>query len=236
MIKKLNGNSTILGICIALGLAIIGFSIALSIKYFRDFGRYVEVKGSAEQVVKANQGSWQIGFTASGNDLKSIYTSINSQQQIVISFLEKQGFSGSSITKQPVSIYDNHSSGYSNNNAAHYTANAGISITSSDVDKLASSVQLTNQLVESGVIINNNGVNYQYTDLNKIKASILDQALSNAKVSAEQFAKNSKSELGKIRSASQGVVTITSTDPSLSDSATIDKKVRVVTTVKFFLK
>jgi hypothetical protein len=65
---------------------------------------------------------------------------------------------------------------------------------------------------------------------------MLDEALANAKVSATQFAQNSQSSLGKIKNATQGLFTITSPDSNMSDAASIDKKVRVVTTVQFFLE
>lgn len=223
---------------LALGIAVSGVSIACSIRYFRNFDRFVEVKGLAERSVIADQSSWQIGFTASGNNLKDIYNSVDKQQQLVTNFLIKQGFSSAEIVKQPISVVDNYANSYggSNTKLSQYSANAGIVVTSKDIAKVSGGVQQTNQLVESGVIINNNNVVYQYTSLNQIKASMLNEALSNAKVAAGQFAQKSSSSLGKIKSASQGLFTISAEDSTSNDNASINKKVRVVTTVQFFLK
>lgn len=223
---------------LALGIAISGWFIANSVKYFRNFDRYVEVKGSAEQIVKSDRASWQIGLTVAGDNLKDIYNSINNQQQIVTQFLVANGFNGVDIEKQPVSIVDNYANAYSSNNTklAKYTANTGINVATNDVDKVTHAVQLTSQLIESGVVLNSNNVTYSYIGLNTIKAKMLDDALANAKVSAEQFAKNSNSDLGKIKLASQGLFTITAPDQNMGDANSINKKVRVVTTVQFFLK
>lgn len=223
---------------LAAGIAVSGISIGESIKYFRNFDRFVEVKGLAERYVKADQASWQIGFTASGNDLKDIYQSIDNEQQIVTGFLVQQGFSASEITKQPISVIDNYANAYGGGNVklSHYNANAGIIVTSKAIDKVEKSVQQTNKLIEQGVLLNNNNVAYSYTGLNDIKASMLNDALSNAKIAADEFAKKSNSKLDKIKSASQGLFTITGDNNMQSDSNSINKKVRVVTTVQFFLR
>ena len=65
-------GSLLLAIGIFLSALVLGFSI----KYVRDFDRFVEVKGLAEQIVKSNQASWNISFSASGNNMKQVYIDI----------------------------------------------------------------------------------------------------------------------------------------------------------------
>ncbi len=229
-------NPAIPASLIAIGIILSGVFLGDSIKYFKNFDRYVEVKGLSERVVKADEANWQISVASSGNDLKSIYATINSQQQIITDFLTKEGFAVSDIQKQPISITDNQANAYNTNKSiVKYSATAGVTITTSNVDRVTQAVQDTNQLVASGVLLTNNNVSYSYQGLNNIKASMLNDALSNASVAGMQFAKQSDSALGKIRNASQGLFSITAADGSSSDSS-INKKVRVVTTVQFFLK
>ena len=45
---------------------------------------------------------------------------------------------------------------------------------------------------------------YEYTDLNRIKPKMIEEATQNARTSAEKFAKDSESTLGKIKDAYQG--------------------------------
>lgn len=227
-----------ISLIIAIGISLSGFFIGNSIKYFKNFDRYVEVKGLAETSVKSNQANWQIGFTASGHDLKDIYNTIDNQQEAISGFLLSQGFTINEIQKQPVSITDNYANAYSNNSKlAKYSANAGITVITKNPDKVTNAVQLTNKLVESGVVLNNNSVSYSFTELNNIKTSMLNVALSNAKIAAQQFATESQSHLGKIKNATQGLFTISSMDGNNNnDTSSIYKKVRVVTTVQFFLQ
>jgi hypothetical protein len=43
-----------------------------SIENYRKFGRFVEVKGLDEKIVKANVANWELNFTVVGDDLKKI--------------------------------------------------------------------------------------------------------------------------------------------------------------------
>ena len=75
-------------------------------------------------------------------------------------------------------------------------------------------------------------VDYLFTGLNDLKPDMIAEATRNARQAAEQFANDSESKLGKIRSASQGQFSIEDRDaytPYL-------KKVRVVTSVVYYLK
>lgn len=77
---------------------------------------------------------------------------------------------------------------------------------------------------------------YIYTDLNSIKKDMLDKATLNARDAAQSFAKVAKADLGGIRQAQQGVFSITSASGNSEyDESSVMKKVRVVTSIQFFL-
>jgi hypothetical protein len=69
---------------------------------------------------------------------------------------------------------------------------------------------------------------------------MLTRAASSAREAAETFAKNSNSSIGKIRKASQGSFSISAVNSNqndpYSDESSILKKVRVVTSIDFFIK
>jgi hypothetical protein len=87
-------------------------------------------------------------------------------------------------------------------------------------------------LIDMGIVINNNYASYEFTGLNNIKPQMIENATKNARAAAEKFAKDSESKLGKIRNASQGVFSIDYRDENTPHI----KKVRVVTTVDFALE
>lgn len=226
---------------LSLGILGAGYSVGNAITHFKDFDRYVDVKGLDEKMVKSNQASWQINFTSSSNDLKQIYNNVSKSQNDIIQFLTSQGFKETEIQKQGISITDNLANSYSqhNTNQPRYTATSGILILTSNVDLVGSAAQKTESLVELGVVMTSSNVRYSYTDLNSIKPEMLTHATESAKESAQIFAKNSHSKLGSIKNASQGLFTITAPDggnAGYDDGSSMMKKVRVVTTVQFFIQ
>lgn len=81
---------------------------------------------------------------------------------------------------------------------------------------------------------------YTFTGLNSIKPEMVALATRDARASAEQFAKDSGTSVGAIKSATQGYFEINARDGDSGGgwgvSDTPYKKVRVVTTVNFFLR
>ena len=68
--------------------------------------------------------------------------------------------------------------------------------------------------------------------LNTVKPAMVEEATKNAREEAQKFAADSGSHIGKIKSANQGQFSIT----DANQSTPYEKKVRVVTTVTYFLK
>ena len=68
--------------------------------------------------------------------------------------------------------------------------------------------------------------------INAIKPAMIEEATVNARRAAEQFAKDSNSQVGTIRHATQGAVEVNDRDSSSPHR----KIVRIVTTVDYFLQ
>jgi hypothetical protein len=104
------------------------------------------------------------------------------------------------------------------------------------------------QLVQKGIVLNSNpgqGLAYKFTGLNAIKPDMITEATRNARAAADRFAADSGSKVGSIRQANQGTFSISSADQGgdsgeggeggyMSDTS-IMKKVRVVTSVEYYL-
>jgi hypothetical protein len=79
---------------------------------------------------------------------------------------------------------------------------------------------------------------YSFTKLNDVKPPMIAAATKNAREGAEQFAKDSGASVGDIKTASQGYFSIIPRDGDSSGataSASPYQKVRVVTTIDFYL-
>lgn len=231
-------SRVIAALVLACGVAAGGYFVGNGIKFFRNFDRSVEVKGLAEQNVKSDLATWSISFSVSGDNLKDLYQQISLNQKAVSKFLLSNNFAESSFQLGTISVSDNWANQYGGNNdkLPHYQISNSVSVTTPDVDLVAKVSQNAGELVSQGVIVGNNSISYFYNNLNNIKATMLDSATQNAKLAAETFAKNTQSQVGKIKSASQGVFTIASPDGSnIGDTSNINKKVRVVTSIQFFI-
>ena len=134
-------------------------------------------------------------------------------------------------------IIDLKAERYGNTQAENYRYNVTtvITVTSEKVDLVRGLISEQGELLKRGIAITSGeyryNVQYEYTDLNKIKPQMIEEATKNAREAAEKFAKDSDSELGKIRYANQGQFSINDRDANTP----YIKKVRVVTTVDYSL-
>lgn len=234
-----NRTLVIASIVLSCGIFFTGAKLAQSIKNFHNFDKYVEVKGLDEKIVKSTQASWQISFSVSADDLEKTYQKVSEAQKIMAQFLLNSGFQENEIERLPITVTDNRSDPYiaqTNPTITRYKAIAGVSIVTNQVDLVAQTSQNTSTLIQQGILVTNSTVRYAYTELNSIKNAMLDTATQNAREAGKSFAKIAKSNLGTIRKAQQGLFTISSAGavPEYDDSSMM-KKVRVVTSIQFFL-
>ena len=123
-----------------------------------------------------------------------------------------------------------------------YKATRIIRITVSDVEKASSmSNNIDLDLIGKNLSSEIN-CDYKFPELNSIKPALIAESTKNARLSGEQFANDSKSKLGKIKTASQGQISIVGTyyyDEEQTSSAPKEpylQKARVVSTIVFFLE
>ena len=222
---------------LAAGIALGGYFVGHALSMRQLFYRYVSVKGLAEKIVQADEADWQVSFSYAADNLANVYQKIAKSQATLKDFLRKKGFAEDEIEVKPVEITDNQSTGYNQNvKAKRYNGNESIIVHSNNVDLVKNTIQNIGDLVKRGVIINNTTVQYHFTQLNTIKPAMLTLATDNAEQAAKIFAQISHSKLGGIKRASQGLFTIQSARGNTYDESSIMKKVRVVTTVEYFLR
>jgi hypothetical protein len=116
-----------------------------------------------------------------------------------------------------------------------YVAEATVMLRSGRIDDVRRAMQRSGELVKQGVALIRSyeqNTQYFYTNLDKIKPEMIAEATTDARRAAEQFAKDSGSRVGAIRNAQQGFFTVEDRDPFSPEF----KKIRVVTTVQYFLE
>jgi len=204
--------------------------------------RTVTVKGLAEQNVKADLAIWNIRFQAANDNLSTAKQQVEDQQKTIIAFLMQSGFTSEQIIVQGLTMQDAYADSYRDKSTipARYTLSQTLTVRTDQVDLVSATYPKIGDLVSKGVTFNTygNGVSYLFTGLNAIKPLMLKNATQNAKQAAEEFARNSDSKVGKIRSANQGVFSILAREdvPDQSEREQIHKKIRVVSTVEYYLE
>jgi hypothetical protein len=229
--------SAVLGLLLLLGLLGMGYFISNSLLTMKAMERSVEVKGLAEREVKADTAIWPITFNVADNDLVKLSTTVNNKNSQVLAFLESKGFRAEELSINAPSIIDKLAREYDTNNPLgfRYSAASTVTVYTNQVDKVREARTQLADLGKLGIAVGTDnmgvGVQYLYSQLNSIKPEMIEEATKNARQTAEKFAKDSSSQLGKIKRASQGTFSIDDRD---SGTAFI-KRVRVVSTVEYYL-
>lgn len=222
---------------VALGLVALGLAVKAGIDNFSYRDRIVAVRGLAEKEVTANKVTWPIVCKEVGNDLTEIYSRITTTNAVVVKFLTTNGVEPDEIIVNAPDIVDVKADRYGNSQLPYrYIVTSVVVVTSADVDKVNGLIKRQTELLKDGVAITegdyNNRIIYDYTDLNSVKPEMIAEATKNAREAADQFAADSRSRLGKIKTASQGQFSIDDRDPYTPWL----KKVRVVTTIVYYLE
>ena len=236
----MENNKIIPAILIALGITAGGFFPGYYYHKTKADARSVTVKGLAEKDVTADMGIWNIQFTVNGNDLTIARKQIGTQADEIVKFLTAQKFDNSEISVGRIETNDLMANPYRDNTAAEtsrFILTQTITVRSDKVQNIADAMSLSNELIGKGIVFSNQSASYFFTKLNDIKPEMLKSATENAKDAALEFARNSGSHVGKIKSANQGVFSILAADdPNAYEASQINKKVRVVSTVEYLLE
>lgn len=229
---------------IAVGLAGAGWLGGQALIESRQPIRTVTVKGLSERPVKADLAFWPIKFVATGPTLEDARAELERADALVRRFLIDQGFPEDSMRVQNILVED-RLAGYNASNTpdlARFVLTEEFLVTSNDVEAIAEAARNVGEMLRLGVVFSsdnyNAGPSYIFTGLNDLKTDMLAEATLRAREAAEEFAREAGAQVGTIQTANQGVFEILAEVeiPDQRSEKQIDKKVRVVTTITYFLE
>lgn len=221
---------------VAAGLVMGGFLLGDGLRRAKMADRSVTVRGLAERDVKADLATWTIAYSATGSDLASVRGEIDASTDALRAYFRGMGFPDDAL--RPIGAGVNQ---YLNNGINTITITQRMQLRTNDIARAERAVASQFDLVRRGVTMQEgSGMVYSFTGLNAIKPAMVAEATTDARNAAEQFAKDSGTGVGGIKSATQGYFSIEARDGDqggggfgVADSPY--KKVRVVTTVDFYL-
>lgn len=223
---------------LAAAIVVAGLALRSGMVAVKDRDRKVSVKGLAEKEVMADKVIWPLVYQEVGNDPNQMYSIIESKNAAIVSFLKAGGVNEAEISVNPPAITDRKAYDYGENNiASRYKATSVITVNSNNVDKIRALMNRQGELMKQGIPIiyeeyGDNRIVYEFTGLNDIKPAMVEEATKNARATAQKFAEDSNSKVGKISHASQGQFSIYDRDANTP----YIKNVRVVITMDYLLE
>lgn len=239
-----NGLSFASALAVALGLAVAGIFVGQGFVKGRAADRFVTVKGVSERDVKADVALWPLNFVSTDDDLGTAQAKSEEAKKTILEFLDKQGIESSEVELQRLEVTDVLANPYRSGPAGNrYIITQTLMVRSADIDLIQAASQKVGELVEAGIVLSTThgpggGPTFLFTRLSELKPDMIAEATANARKAAEQFAADSGSQLAGIRRANQGVFVILPRDraPGIMEEGQLNKTVRVVSTIDYYLK
>ncbi len=246
-------KSIILSFSLMIGLIVLGFFIYKGLKTFSDKDRVVTVKGLAEMDMTATSANIALRFSFSGDNLQDVIKKTDIKKNSIVEYLSNNGYNKNDIKLNNISVNDRETY-YETEwvggkqvkvKIDRYTIYQSMSIKSIDIkttEDKASQIELD---LISKDLTSNVTTYYYFPDLNSIKPQLIAESTKNARLAGEQFANDSQATLGKIKTASQGQISIAGQrhyyDEEESGASNKPKEsyiqtARVVSTIVFFLE
>jgi len=239
-------KSIILGLSIIIGLFLLGHYIFKGFKTFSDKDRVVTVKGLAEMNMKATSSSVGLNFSFSGDSLKQIIEQTENKKKKVIKYLKSIGYNNVEINNININDREQYYKMQWENGVQikvkinRYTISQSLSVKLEEVETTEDkSAKIKLYLISKDLTCNINTF-YNFPELNSIKPQLIAESTKNARIAGEQFANDSEAQLGKIKTASQGQISIAGKyyyeESSDIPSEPYLQKARVVSRIVFFLE
>ena len=207
-------------------------SLLRSSQVFSTGTRTVTVKGLAEKIVDADRKRLRFTIRRTGNDLEQLRKHFSNDLKETGAALAGLGYAQSEIFQSNALVTDRSNDEYVSMDSieiGRYTGSVTRTVIVTSPKELP--VKLLDSLSMKGIGIDNISAYYEFTGLTSVKPQLIEEATKNARASAEKFAKDSGSRVGKIKTANQGQITVEEADESTPQK----KKIRVVSTVVYFL-
>jgi hypothetical protein len=239
----------IVAFILACGLALSGYLLSFTIYRSQVANDTVSVKGLAEKEVQADWAQVDVYFTreellskqeydTTGHHkiIAKLYRQIDSDRKIIENSFRSLGFLKTEISD--IELYPD-SKDFRGEDGKHtdtkITVRGKLTIESKQVFAIQKLDSAMSNLMSKGITVATGQEKYHFSKLNDIKPEMIRKAMAAARVAAKELAGNTGVKLGRIKSANQGRFSIVDKGEDYGDTDRIDKKVRVVTEIKFYL-
>lgn len=198
----------------AIAIIISSMFLANAYKTRGDRNGNISVTGLGEIDFESDQAIWTGRFEASSVNLIDAFAKIKEQRTKVENYLLGKGVKQQEIQFEQVSTYERDKSVYNDQGKyvgsvfSKFELSQRVVVDSEDLDLVASVSREISELLKEGVQITSDNPDYFYSKLDELKLNLIEKASENGRIRAEQIAKNSKSNIARLKDARLGVFQI----------------------------
>jgi hypothetical protein len=220
---------------IIVGIAIIvtAFILGKAFKNRNENLDSISVIGLGTKDFVSDEILWSGSFTTNSIDIKTAYNKIISDQKIVQYFFVSKGFKSSEFSFGAVNFQkkfkeirkENPENTYQNQYEQvfdGYEATQTISFSAKKNPVMMKRIEAvsskTSELINSGIELSSNSIQYTYSDLPSLKQSLIEKATQDASERANKIVNTANGSIGKLKTASMGVFQITGQGSTEDDS------------------
>jgi len=237
-----NFGISFFGLCLAVGLLGAGYFGSQTIVNGHKAVNLATVKGLAERVAPADTANWTVSYAATVRDVtqpstEMLFTDAEAQRDAIVTVLREAGFEDAEITATPLKYRSNENRDYEGvYQDTTYIVSGDVSLRTQRLEAVDAAYFAMSDLPRKGFPIELQPPQFLFTTLNTIKPDMLREATENARIAADEFAKDAGVTVGGIQNAEQGAFSVRDRDSDISETESREKMVRVVTTITFYLE
>jgi uncharacterized protein len=247
-------SSVVIGIAIVLTALILGWAF----KRRNENLDSISVIGLGTKDFVSDEIFWSGSFSTKSFDIKEAYNKMILDQKTVANFFLSKGFKRNEFSFGAVQFnkkfrevriedgenqyntkYEQVFDGYEASQTITFTAKKNPDL----MKRIEEVSSKTSELINSGIELTSNSVQYTYSDLPSLKQSLIENATKDAYERAEKIVNTADGDIGKLKNASMGVFQITgkgSTEEDsyggINDTYSKDKTARITVRLEYELE
>jgi uncharacterized protein len=230
--------AALLGAALVIGCSSIGNGIR-----DRNGNDTISVTGSAKKRITSDYAIWDASISSQRRTARAAALQLGGFTKQVESFLRAQGVLGTELTVGPVTAQavEKGSDYNGNGTVIGYLLTRSFEVRSSRVTRIAAVVEHSSALLEDGIPIEAQPLQYIFTRLASVRPALLAAATRDALRRARVLVGATGARLGNLREVDVGVFQVTSpnstdvSDYGEYDTSTLQKDVTAVVNVTFAL-
>ncbi len=202
------------------------------------------VTGSASATTTADLGKLTVTVSRGAYEgaVASVQNQVGSDADLVSAFFKKNGIEDADIQTGTVSADRDYSDSKDSGAPIRYTVHEDINVQSHDPHLIERVSKDVAGLASRGIFVSVQQPQYYISNLPELRVALIGKAVTDAKDRATEIAKSVGQSVGRLQSASSGVVQVmapNSTDVAdygSYDTSTIDKQVMVTAKATFVVR